>query len=306
MLGDMTAQEIIQRVKELGLPESQYIVFGSAPIALAGLRETNDIDLLVTPGLREQLANAGWKEVQKGENDHPVTRGVFEAHDAWNFDSYQPTLSELLSRAVVQDGVAFAALEDVRLWKEAAGRPKDMVDLELIRNYQARLSSTSTVQSQVETALGEYGIQHEVLACDPSLADTAAFCEHYSFTLEQAANTILVASRKVEPTQYALCVVLGTTRLDVNKKVCELLGVKRASFADAETTRALTGMKIGGVVAIGTDTEIPVYIDSRVLEQEKVVMGGGNRTSKLVLNPQELLKLPNVQLVEDLAKATAA
>jgi prolyl-tRNA editing enzyme YbaK/EbsC (Cys-tRNA(Pro) deacylase) len=92
----------------------------------------------------------------------------------------------------------------------------------------------------------------------------------------------------------------------VNKKVCELLGVKRASFADAETTRALTGMEIGGVVAIGTDTGIPVYIDSQVLEQEKVVMGGGNRTSKLVLNPQELLKLPHAQVVENLAKATAA
>ena len=144
------------------------------------------------------------------------------------------------------------------------------------------------------------------MACDPSLADTAAFCEHYGFTLGQAANTILVASRKVEPTQYALCVVLGTTRLDVNKKVCELLGVKRASFADAETTRALTGMEIGGVVAIGTDTGIPVYIDSWVLEQEKVVMGGGNRTSKLVLNPQKLLKLPHAQVVENLAKATAA
>jgi prolyl-tRNA editing enzyme YbaK/EbsC (Cys-tRNA(Pro) deacylase) len=132
------------------------------------------------------------------------------------------------------------------------------------------------------------------------------FCEHYGFTLEQAANTILVASRKVEPTQYALCVVLGTTRLDVNKKVCELLGVKRASFADAETTRALTGMEIGGVVAIGTDPEIPVYIDSHVLAQAKVVMGGGNRTSKLVLSPQELLKLPHAQVVENLAKATAA
>ncbi len=167
-------------------------------------------------------------------------------------------------------------------------------------------TANRTILKSVQAELDAFDIRHEELACDPALADTTVFCEHYGFTLEQAANTILVASRKVEPTQYALCVVLGTTRLDVNKKVCELLDVKRASFADAETTRALTGMKIGGVVAIGTDTEIPVYIDSRVLEQEKVVMGGGNRTSKLVLNPQELLKLPNVQLVEDLAKATAA
>lgn len=159
----------------------------------------------------------------------------------------------------------------------------------------------SLVQSPVKSALDGHGIRHEVLACDPALANTAAFCEHYGFTLEQAANTILVASRKTEPTKYALCVVLGTTRLDVNKKVCELLGVKRASFADAETTRELTGMEIGGVVAIGTSPEIPVYIDSRVLTQEKVVMGGGNRTSKLVLDPKELLKLPHATAVVELA-----
>ncbi|QQS69887.1 hypothetical protein IPP75_01990 [Candidatus Saccharibacteria bacterium] len=298
----MTWQAIIERVKELGLPEGQYIVFGSAPMALAGLRETNDIDLLVTVEVREQLANSGWAEVRKGENDHPVTHDVFEAHDAWNFDAYQPTLDELLSRAVVQNGVPFASLEDVRRWKEAADRPKDVADRKLIRDYQARLSSTSTLQSQVETALDEYGIRHEVLACDPSMADTAAFCEHYGFTLEQAANTLLVASRKTEPTKYALCVVLGTTRLDVNKKVCELLGVKRASFADAETTRELTGMEIGGVVAIGTNPKIPVYIDSLVLEQEKVVMGGGNRTSKIVLDPKELQKLPQANVINNLAK----
>ena len=160
----------------------------------------------------------------------------------------------------------------------------------------------SELASQVKTALDTSGIRYKVLACDPNLADTAAFCEHYGFTLEQAANTILVASRKSEPTKYALCVVLGTTRLDVNKKVCELLGVKRASFADAETTRELTGMEIGGVVAIGTNPEIPVYIDSLVLEQEKVVMGGGNRTSKLVLDPKELQKLPQANVINNLAK----
>jgi prolyl-tRNA editing enzyme YbaK/EbsC (Cys-tRNA(Pro) deacylase) len=164
----------------------------------------------------------------------------------------------------------------------------------------------SELASQVKSALGEYGIRHEVLACDPNLADTAAFCEHYGFTLEQAANTILVASRKTEPTKYALCVVLGTTRLDVNKKVCELLGVKRASFSDAETTRELTGMEIGGVVAIGTNPEIPVYIDSLVLEQEKVIMGGGNRTSKIVLDPKELLKIPVEQNIVNLAKESQA
>jgi len=95
--------------------------------------------------------------------------------------------------------------------------------------------------------------------------------------------------------------VLATTRLDVNKKVSELLAVRRLSFADAETTMEVTGMMIGGVTAFGLG-DLPVYIDAAVMEQPRVVMGGGNRSSKLLLDPKELTKLPNVVVVEGLAK----
>ena len=153
----------------------------------------------------------------------------------------------------------------------------------------------------VEEALAQHGMSYTVLECLPELADTAALCEHYHVPLEQAANTILVASRKAEPTKYAVCIVLGTTRLDVNQKVCELLGVKRASFADAETTVRLTGMLIGGVTAVGI-TDLPIYVDSAVMRQPKVVLGGGNRSSKILLDPRELLKLPGVEVIEGLAR----
>jgi prolyl-tRNA editing enzyme YbaK/EbsC (Cys-tRNA(Pro) deacylase) len=158
-----------------------------------------------------------------------------------------------------------------------------------------------TLDPLVRQAVLSNDVAYEVLACDPDLADTAAFCAHYGFAVEQAANTILVASKKVTPAKYAACVVLGTTRLDVNKKVSELLAVKRLSFADAETTVEVTGMMIGGVTAFGLG-DLPVYVDRAVMEQALVVMGGGNRSSKLLLNPNELTKLPNVVVVEGLAK----
>jgi prolyl-tRNA editing enzyme YbaK/EbsC (Cys-tRNA(Pro) deacylase) len=165
--------------------------------------------------------------------------------------------------------------------------------------------STDILMPTVRDALAANGIAHRILPCADELSDTAAFCAHYNVSLEQAANTIVVTSRKVEPSVQAVCVVLGTTRLDVNKKVKELLGVKRASFADAELTVDRTGMVIGGVTPFGIE-DMPIYVDSAVLEQPEVIMGGGNRTSKLRLDPRELTKLPLVQVVKDLAKVADA
>jgi prolyl-tRNA editing enzyme YbaK/EbsC (Cys-tRNA(Pro) deacylase) len=160
--------------------------------------------------------------------------------------------------------------------------------------------STDLLLPVVAEAVAAHGLVAEVLACDPDLADTAAFCAHYGFELADAANTILVTSKKVEPALMAVCVVLGTTRLDVNRVVRERLGVRRASFADAETTVGRTGMLVGGVTAPGIDG-LPLWIDAAVLGRERVVMGGGNRSSKLVLHPRELLKLPGAEVVEGLA-----
>jgi prolyl-tRNA editing enzyme YbaK/EbsC (Cys-tRNA(Pro) deacylase) len=158
-----------------------------------------------------------------------------------------------------------------------------------------------TLDPLVQQAMLRNDVAYEVLPCDADMADTAAFCAHYGFGLEQTANTIIVASKKVNPPKYAACVVLRTTRLDVNKKVSELLEVKRLSFADEETTMDLTGMMIGGVTAFGID-DLPIYVDSAVMDQARVVMGGGNRSSRLLFNPNEFTKLPNVVVVEGLAK----
>ena len=162
------------------------------------------------------------------------------------------------------------------------------------------MTDDSLLHPAVAAGLAAHGLSYEVLACPPELADTAEFSAHYGFSLDEAANAILVASRKVEPPVHALCVVLGSSRLDVNHAVRDLLGVKRVSFADAETTIAVTGMMIGGVTAPGVDS-VPVYVDAAVMAQPRVVMGGGNRSSKLLLAPAELLKLPSVTVVEGLA-----
>lgn len=149
--------------------------------------------------------------------------------------------------------------------------------------------------------LESLGLSYEVIECDPHLADTATFCDAYGYALEDSANAIVVAGKN-EPPVFAMCLVLADNRLDVNKVVRKRLEVRKASFASAEQTTELTGMQIGGVTPFGTTTPLRLWIDSRVMERETLIIGGGSRDRKLLVPPETLAGHPHAEVVDDLAK----
>jgi len=156
-----------------------------------------------------------------------------------------------------------------------------------------------TSETTLRTSLDALGIPYEIFPCDPALADTAAFCAAYGFAPEDSANTIVVIG-KSNPPKYVACVVLATTRLDVNRAVKQRLGA-RASFASADQTRDLTGMEIGGVTVFGLPPGLPIWVDARLMARERIVLGGGSRSCKVLAPPAILEALPGVEIVEGLA-----
>jgi prolyl-tRNA editing enzyme YbaK/EbsC (Cys-tRNA(Pro) deacylase) len=148
--------------------------------------------------------------------------------------------------------------------------------------------------------LDRLGLVYDVMDCDPALADTAQFCAAYGVAPEESANAILVASKKPEG-QYAVCVALAHTRLDVNGTVRRKLGVRKLSFAAAEVTRELTGQEIGGVTIFGLPDGLPVWLDARVLGCERIVVGAGSRSAKISLDPIQLAGIDGYEFVDDLA-----
>ena len=156
------------------------------------------------------------------------------------------------------------------------------------------------LELRVVTALDSLGATYTVLDCDPALADTVAFCEHYGYPLDRSANTIVVASRKPQG-HHAACVVLATTRLDVNNRVRRLMDVRKASFAPAETTAELTGMEMGGVTAFGLPPGFPLFVDARVTQLDWTIVGGGSRSVKIRVDPEVFGRMPDTAIVEGLA-----
>jgi prolyl-tRNA editing enzyme YbaK/EbsC (Cys-tRNA(Pro) deacylase) len=164
---------------------------------------------------------------------------------------------------------------------------------------------TDPIDRQVSTFLDTLGVGYEVVHIDPDFADTAKFCERYGVPLAQSANTIIVASKK-EPKQYCACVVLATTRLDVNHAVRRLMNVSRVSFATAEETIALTGMMIGGVTVFALPADLPIYVDERVMALDWLILGGGSRSTKIKTAPDVFRRLPNATVVPNLATDAGA
>ena len=155
-------------------------------------------------------------------------------------------------------------------------------------------------REQLDQTLRPLDVPYELFACDPALADTAAFCAAYGFAMGDSANTIVVVG-KSEPRQYAACLVLATHRLDVNRSVRAKFARGKASFAGPEETRDITGMEIGGVTPFGLPANLPIWVDAAVMDRPRIVLGGGSRSWKVLAPPEILLRLPHVEVVEGLA-----
>ncbi len=162
------------------------------------------------------------------------------------------------------------------------------------------MDAAEQIESRVRGFLAAVGIAYETIACRPDQADTAIFCKVFGIALEASVNTILVASKK-EPKQYAACLALAHTRLDVNRAVRKELGVRKCSFASFEETEAVTGMLSGGVVPFALPPEIPILIDARIAGDDVMWLGGGSRSLKIGVRGDDLARLPNARIVEGLA-----
>ena len=141
-----------------------------------------------------------------------------------------------------------------------------------------------------------------VAEIDPELADTAAFCAHYGVAPEESANCVIIAGRRDGQPRYAACVVLATTRADVNGMARRQLDVRKASFAPMAEAVEQTGMEYGGITPIGLPPGWPVLVDAAVAATDMVVVGSGLRRSKLTVAGAALARLPGAVVLDGLAR----
>ncbi|MDA1279525.1 MAG: hypothetical protein O3B95_05710 [Chloroflexi bacterium] len=155
---------------------------------------------------------------------------------------------------------------------------------------------SALIETNVISFLESAGLPYEIVEIDPEFADTALFCEKYGFPPQNAANTIIVASKK-KPNTFTASVIRATRRLDVNHTVRQLMDTGRVSFAGAEETAELTGMMIGGVTAFALPPGIPIFVDPGLMELDYIILGGGSRSIKINILPRIFDLVANARVV---------
>lgn len=139
-----------------------------------------------------------------------------------------------------------------------------------------------------------------VAEIDPGAADTAEFCRRYGVALDESANCVVITARRGGETRLAACIVLATTRADVNGLARRTLGARKASFAPMDLATERSGMEYGGITPVGLPDDWPILVDAAAAVHPRVVIGSGLRRSKLAVPGAALAELPNATVLEGL------
>jgi prolyl-tRNA editing enzyme YbaK/EbsC (Cys-tRNA(Pro) deacylase) len=160
---------------------------------------------------------------------------------------------------------------------------------------------TDQTEQRVLTALDALDATYTVVRIDPDYAVTADFCERYGYGMDESANCIVVASKTGER-RHVACLVQATRRLDVNGVVRRRMGVRKVSFAPADETVEVSGMLPNGVTPFGLPADLPLWVDAGVMAHERVIVGGGSLSLKLLVDSEVFTRMPHCEIVDDLAK----
>lgn len=131
---------IKNEVEKLNFKSGQYALIGGAVLSLYGIRDTNDLDLVVLPEVCEELLKNGWKKEEMEPGRFVLRKNGVDIFNNLCIDKvfYDREAEDIIKDADVVDGIPVQNLYDLMSFKKFLGRPKDLHDIELIREFLAK------------------------------------------------------------------------------------------------------------------------------------------------------------------------
>jgi hypothetical protein len=119
----------LENVAKLNLPIDQYLIWGSGPLAIRGIREARDIDIIVTGDL--------WKKLIKKYEPVGLKKNNINIDDIeiWNdLLSLTNRMDEIITDREIIHGFPFMKLSYTLEWKKGMNIQKHSDDIVLIED----------------------------------------------------------------------------------------------------------------------------------------------------------------------------
>ena len=154
-----------------------------------------------------------------------------------------------------------------------------------------------TVQKIIEL-LKQDNIWFETFEHEPVRTSEEAAKTRIGYSLEQGAKALIVRSKTKDENIFIMLVMPAHLRLDT-KKAKQYLQTKDLRFAPAEEIIQITeGAEIGGVPPFGNLFHIPIYVDPKLFENEKIVFNAGDRSFSIAMKSKDYKKLVNPTIID--------
>ena len=137
---------------------------------------------------------------------------------------------------------------------------------------------------------------------NPDFADGNKLCEEYNIDKKEGFNCLIVECKRGETVKYCALVVPIGYKYNMGSVVRKYTNSRIVSVAPLDYVLEKTKMEYGSITPIGLPKDWPILVDPLIKEQEQIIIGGGLVNSKISLPRELFLRLPNIELVDGLAK----
>lgn len=152
----------------------------------------------------------------------------------------------------------------------------------------------SNLLEKIKDHLDQAGVQYELIKLPEDISmDVRVHMKFHGQDLRFAMPNMVFKTEK----GFVVAQRRGDTQID-SKKLKKLLEVQRLSLANEDDLNSL-GLKAGIVPPFGYD--IPIYMDKKVVENDQIFTGTGDRLFAIKLDPNHLIKI-NKATVGDFTK----
>jgi hypothetical protein len=128
----VTLEELTARVTTLALPDTHYLLFGSAPLLAHGLVDSiNDIDILATDDAWAYATTLAGVQIAAAGDPVIKLADDMDVYGGW----LGMDIAGLFERSRFIGSFRYASLEDVLTYKRLLNRPKDQWHIQLLQQF---------------------------------------------------------------------------------------------------------------------------------------------------------------------------